>query len=105
MLTARDETIARIIEPIMVLPSIFWLRVDDQDIRLDTLTLDDNPVAADFVYDDVLLVTLNDAVVIASYAPILEQLEQTDGLYRYVWDDSWHPVTVSVEFSVLPWLQ
>jgi hypothetical protein len=88
VLTARDETIARIIRTDNGAPFDFLAEGGRLcDIRLDTLTLDDNPVAADFVYDDVLLVTLNDAVVIASYAPILEQLEQTDGLYRYVWDD------------------
>jgi len=88
VLTARDETVARIVRTDN--GASFDFLADGGrlcDIRLDTLTLDDNPVAADFVYDDVLIVTLNDTVVIASYAPILDQFQQTDGLYRYNWEN------------------
>ena len=87
VLTARDETVARIVRTDNGAPFDYLANGGKLcDVRLDTLTLDDNPVAADFVYDDVLLVTLNEAVVIASYAPILEQLEQSGGLYRYDWE-------------------
>ena len=87
VLTARDETVARVVRTDNGAPFEYLANGGRLcDVRLDTLTLDDNPVAADFVYDDVLLVTLNDAVIIASYAPVLEQLEQTGGLYRYDWE-------------------
>lgn len=86
VLTARDETVARIVRTDNGTPFNFLAQGGRLcDIRLDTLSIDDNPVAADFVYDDVLLVTLNDAVVLASYYPIVNQLPETGGLYRYDW--------------------
>ncbi|MEC8023960.1 MAG: hypothetical protein VX223_08480 [Myxococcota bacterium] len=88
ILTARDETVARIVRTDN--GAAFNFLEDGGrvcDIRLDTLTIDDNPVAADFVYDDVLLVTINDAVVLASDRRVLDTFEESDGLYRYEWED------------------
>ena len=86
-ITARDETLARPLRSDNG-DAINWLEEGGQlcAVRLDSKSLDNNPIAADFVYDDVLFVTMNDVVLLASAAPILQYLEQVDGAYIYDWE-------------------